>query len=406
MIKKTLTFALCAATAFGAFAQKEAVDRASKMAGKLKDLTEARATIKGAMENPETANEARTYFVAGKIEFDAYDAAKNKLSVNPQDKDVDLSDLGNQLNSGLLYFLKAIPLDSVPNAKGQVKPKHIGDIVKKIAAHHNDYYTEGANYFNAQKYYPEAYESFMNYAEIPTLPFLGSHAPQVPDSARAVSYFNAGIAAYSGNEVLRAAKAFKLARVNGYHDPQCYIYEIASWQNLAQNDSTQEAAAAKAIRDVAEAGYRQFGIEQPLFINNLVNTMVTEENYDGAIALVGEEIAKNPENASLYGLRGFVYDRAGKSAESEADYRKAASLPTADFETLKNAAKKIFRLGQERWNLIEGNSEQARNERQIVKTEYFEAAKAITDRAKAMNSNDPDLDYVVENIDYALETYF
>ena len=92
----------------------------------------------------------------------------------------------------------------------------------------------------------------------------------------------------------------------------------------------------------------------------------------------------------------------GKDTESVDDYRKAASLDNVDFETLKNAIKKIYRVGSDKWNSIEGNSEADRAARLDVKTNYFEAAKALADKAKSINSTDGDLDYLIENIDYAL----
>lgn len=114
-------------------------------------------------------------------------------------------------------------------------------------------------------------------------------------------------------------------------------------------------------------------------------------------------ISQNPENASLYGLRGYVNDRKGDDDASVEDYKKAASLPDVDFETLKNASKKIFKVGTQKWNKIEGATPEQRQE---IKTKYFQYAKDITEKAKAMKADDSDLNYVIENIDYALETFF
>ncbi len=114
-------------------------------------------------------------------------------------------------------------------------------------------------------------------------------------------------------------------------------------------------------------------------------------------------IGETSDNAILYGLRGDVNDRKGDDEASVEDYRKAFELPGVDFETLKNASKKIFKVGTQKWNNIEGASPE---ERQNVKDNYFLYAKKITDKAKEMNEADGDLQYVIENIDYALETYF
>lgn len=111
----------------------------------------------------------------------------------------------------------------------------------------------------------------------------------------------------------------------------------------------------------------------------------------------------NPDNSNLYGLRGFIYDRAGNDDASLNDYRKAASLSDCDYETLKNAAKKIYRVGAVKFGEIAPADQAAKNQ---IKAEYYDEAAAICQRAKSIKSDDPDLDHVIDAIDYALTTYF
>lgn len=405
-MNRFLTIALCMAAAGTACAQKANVDQANKLAGKTDQIKQARELIQQAMQNPETQNDPRTYFTAGKIEFDAYDKATSAKMINPNDPSVNDLDMATELINGYNAFMKALPLDSLPNEKGQVKPKYSKDILNKIAGHANDFFTAGANFFNEKKYYPEAYEAFMIYGDLPGSGMLGKMAAIVDPSQIATSYFNAGLSAYQGGELEKSAEAFHKARNAGYDQPESYIYEIACWQTIAQRDDSRLKEAQEKILDVAKAGHEKFGLEQPLFINNMINSLVTEGNIDGALAQLNDVIAANPDNANLYGLRGYVYDRAEKNDLSEADYRKAASLPDVDFETLKNACKKIFRIGTEKWNEIEGSSAEATAARQNIKTNYFEASKAIADQADSMNPGDADLQNVIESINYALETYF
>ncbi len=403
-MKKLMTFALCFAAIGSMSAQKANVEAAKKLSGKPDKIEEARSLINEAMQNPETANDAQTYFIAGKIEFDAFDKDLTNSMINPAS--VDNLKMGQNLLNGYNNYVKALPLAAVPNEKGKVDTKTPKSIVNTLKGHANDYFKAGADFFNGQKVYPEAYECFMIYADMPEQDFMQGEKLELPDTDRGTAYFNAGLAAYSGNEIYKSADAFRKARNVGYDDKQAYIYEIACWQNAAQRDSTMVQTAQEKIMEVADAGYQKYGMEEPLFINNIVNFLVADEKYDEAVSKVNELIAANPDNAGLYGLRGFVYDRMNKDAESVNDYRKAASLDNVDFETLKNAGKKIYRTGADKWNAIEGNSEEARAARLDVKTNYFEAAKAIADKAKAMNSNDSDLDYLIESIDYALTTYF
>ncbi|MDE6578507.1 MAG: hypothetical protein K2K58_10105, partial [Muribaculaceae bacterium] len=332
-------------------------------------------------------------------------ATKTKM-INPNDPAANAVTMADELIKGYNYFLQALPLDSVPNEKGQVKPKFSKDIVNKIAGHQADFFTAGASYFNEKMYYPQAFDAFMIYGNLPESGMLGKLAALIDPSQVATAFFNAGLSAYSGNEVEKSAEAFKKARLAGYAQPEAYIYEIACWQAVAQRDSSREKEAQSKIYEIAKAGHEKFGLEQPLFINNMINSMVVDGNVEEALSQLNAIIAENPDNAALYGLRGYVYDREGKDAESEADYRKAVTLQNVDFDTLKNASKKIFRIGTTKWNEIEGASAEATAARQNVKTQYFEAAKAIAEQAKAMNADDNDLRNVIESIDYALETYF
>lgn len=405
-MKKFLTLSLVLATAFGVSAQKEAVEQAKKLSGKTDKLTEARSLINEAMQNQETANDAQTYFIAGKIEFDAYDNATKTKMINPDDPTAAGTVMGEELLNGYKYFLQALPLDSIPNEKGQIKPKYSKDIVGKIVGHTNDFFTAGAEFFNDKKYYPEAYEAFMIYGDMPEAAFLGKNAPVIDPAQIATAYFNAGLSAYSGNKVDESAVAFRKARLAGYEQPEGYIYEIACWQNIAQTDEARGKEAQDHITEVAKAGFEKFGIEQPVFLNNLVNNYVINEDFDGAFAIINPVIEQNPETASLYGLRGFIYDRAGNDEASEADYRKAASLPDVDFETLKNVSKKLFRIGTVKLNDVEGTSPEANAARENLRVNYFEAAQNIAEKAGSMNPNDQELQNIMESLDYAITTYF
>lgn len=402
-MKKLLTFALCMAAVGSMSAQKANVEAAKKLAGKPEKIAEARDLINQAIQNPETAQDAQTYYIAGKIEFDAYDKDYATGMINPAS--VDRLKMGEEIINGYNQFLKALPLDQVPNEKGKVKPRFTKDMINKIKGHANDYFQSAVEFFNGHKYYPEAYESFMIYADMPEQDFMAEEKLELPAEDRGTAYFNAGLAAYQGNEIYKSADAFRKARGVGYDDKQAFIYEIACWQAAAQRDSTMEQTAKDKIIGVAEEGYAKYGMEEPLFINNIVNYLVADNKFDEAVNKVTELINAHPDNANLYGLRGFVYDRMGNDDASVADYKKSVSLPDVDFETLKNAGKKIYRVGADKYNVIEGMSAEADAARNDVKVNYFLVAKDIADKAKALNS-DSDLDYLIENIDYALTTFF
>lgn len=403
-MKRIATIALCSLAFCSVNAQKANVDAAKKLAGKIDKVEEARTLINAAKADAETAEDPYTYFLAGKIEYDAYDNAYRKQVINPNDKDVNLLNMAAQLVNGYKNMLEVLPRDKQPNAKGEIKPKYTKDALKAINSHFNDYFGAGGTFYNEHKYYPEAYEAFMIYGTLPKSEFADKSVAATADSLINQSLFNAGVSGYAGNAVSDAAKAFKLARLNGSNNEQNYIYEIACWQYILQNDSTSEQQAKKEIDEIAKAGYEKFGMTQPVFINNLVNTLVMDGKNADAIALVNSQIDKTPDIATLYGLLGFIYDRAEDDENSVANYRKAASMPDVDAETLKNVSKKLFKVGVAKREAMDPQDSAAK---QSIKTEYFEAAKAAAQKAQNMSPDTTrDLNYVLENIDYALETYF
>ncbi|MDE7495673.1 MAG: hypothetical protein K2M67_02365, partial [Muribaculaceae bacterium] len=153
------------------------------------------------------------------------------------------------------------------------------------------------------------------------------------------------------------------------------------------------------------AGNEKFGFDQPVFLSNVVNCLVADKKFNDALAVVDQQIAASPDVAALYALHGFVNARSDNFKDAEADYRKAASFDNADFETLKNASRMIFRRGSEMWNEIEGNTPEAAEARKNVRENYWNWAKATAERAANINPNDGDLNDILDSIDYVLTTY-
>lgn len=402
-MKKVLTLALSLLVVGAVSAQKQVVDQAKKLAGKTDKIEEARSLIKQAIANPETKDQVLTYYVAGKIENDAYDKAKTSLMINPNDDKIDQMAMYEELINGYNYFMQALPFDSLPNEKGQVKPKYSKDMIANINANFNDFFNAGGFFYNNKKYYPEAYTAFMIYGNMPSWENANKVVAAMPDSILNTAFFNAGLSAYAGGALPESAKAFKSARLRNSDNPQNYIYELACWQFMAQKDSTIENEAKKNIEEIALAGYKKFGTSQMLFVNNLINAWVNEGQEQKALDMIGGEINANPNNGALYGLQGYIYDRLHKDSESVDAYKKAASFNDTDASTLKEAAKKIYKVGTEKFNELQPADKAGREQ---VKKEYFEAAKDVVERAKIQMPDDGEINYLLENIDYALTTYF
>lgn len=402
-MKKLFLFAIGGLVAFSASAQADAVKKANGMAGKLDKIEEARAVIKEAMANPETAEDAETYFVAGEIEWKAYDKQAAKQAVNPES--VNNLEMADQLVNGYDYFMQVFPLDVKPDAKGK-NYRFTKKVQKQIKEKIGDFWNAAINYYNADKQYPQAYKAFMIYGDIPGLEELGKEAPVVPDSVRATSYYNAGTVAYTVNANDDAARAFKKARENNYGDSKVYLFEIASWEKIQMADSTRLDEARKNIFEISKDGWEKYGMQQSILLKSMVTALVDEEKITEALDLLNESLEKYPNEAFILGLRGYTYDRTGNDEASEADYRKAAAMDNADFETLRLAASKLLRTGRDKWNEINIGDEDILKEKNDVRNNYFHPAKEIAEKAKKLAGEDQAsndmIDTVLENIDYLL----
>ena len=156
MKKVLLSMALCAA-ATAAFAQKSAVNQAQSIAkSQNADYAEARSLIKGALDNAETKNDAKTWYVAGFVEDQQFSNERTKQMLGQQP---DEAKMYEALGAILPYFKKAYELDQQPNEKGKVKPRFTKDIKGILGANHVYYINGGAYYFD-QKDYQKASDFF------------------------------------------------------------------------------------------------------------------------------------------------------------------------------------------------------------------------------------------------------
>lgn len=402
-MKKILTMALCLTVAGTMSAQKFAVDQAEKLSGKADKIAEARSLLKQAAENPETANDVRTYYTGGKVEYAAYDDAYKKLAINQNDPSLDFGAMGEELVNGYNQYLKALPFDSVPNVKGEIKPKYAKKMISEMLGHYNDYYQIGGMMLNKKLYTPTAYELFTIHASMADQPWASKQVKAVHDTIRANSYYLAGRVAHAANMVPEAIAAFQNARKLGYTNSENDLYELSCWQSIAANDSTQEAKAKEEIEKVARHGYETYGLGQDLFFKNLVISAAQQNKFDEALGLLNTEIAKNPELSWLYGVRSYVYELQGNDEAAITDYRKAASFENADFDTLRVAAGKLLNAGAEKWDAVSSTDKAAR---EAIRAEYWIPAKAIAERAKNLKPDDRRILNIIDRIDYVLETFF
>lgn len=407
-MNKTFVAGLCLLLAGSMAAQKKAVDQASKMAGKPDKIEEARTLLKGAMENPETANDARTYYVAGQVEWKTYDNIKAMNAIKGITTLDD--DMAMMLMNGFNYYLKAMELDPTPDAKGKAN-RFTKDIINQIGGHDWDFYSAGVNFYN-DKNYPSAYGMLNAAADIPANPALkGVSATLIPDSTRGQVYYLAGISAYSSklsdgsNLVPEALKAFKNAADLNYDEPNIYLFQIACLDNMANGDSTLIKQYYPQKIELAKAGFAKYGAEQPNYLGYIIDDYINEQNNaQAALDFLNKAIADNPDVAKFVSMRGYVKGRMKDDKGYLEDTMAAAAMPNADTEVLYDAARASFRYGQAMIGTLGIGQGDAAKRVEYIK-QYIDPALELATKAKSMDKNGiytSKLQKLIDDIDYLI----
>ena len=329
MRKVLFSMALCVA-ATASFAQKSAVNQAQSIAKSQNgDYAEARSLIKGALDNAETKNDAKTWYVAGFIEDQQFSNERTKQMLGQQP---DEAKMYEALGAILPYFKKAYELDQQPNEKGKVKPRFSKDIKGILGADHVYYINGGAYYFD-QKDYQKASDLFEQYLEISDLEMFKGTQTAERDSNYMTVQFYAAVAATQINNHEKAVAALERAkhtaiRQNDVYQYLCYEYEQAK-------DSVN-------LEKTLKEGMELFP-EEPYYLLSLINNYIYSNRNDEAINYLNQAIAKDQNNAQLYDVMGRVYETGLKDyAKAEEYFQKALSINPDYIESISNLGRVYY----------------------------------------------------------------
>ena len=335
MKRVLLTVALCVA-ASASFAQKKVVNEAQSIAkGSNADFGEARTLIKGALENPETKDDAKTWYVAGFIEDQQFNAERAKQILGQQPNEPVMYEA---LYGILPYFQKAYELDQLPNEKGKVKPKYTKDIKSILSANHVYLFNGGAYYFDKQEY-KKAYDFFNQYVEISELPMFEGTQTAEKDSTFMTVQFYAAAAASLAKDSRLAISALERAKNTPYRQYDVYQYLCYEY------GEARTAQDSVMLEKTFEEGMQVFP-DSIFFLNNLINTYIYSNRNEKALELLNVAIQKTPDDATLYNVMGHVYENGVKNpAEAEKYYLLALEKDPNMTIALSNIGRVYYNQG-------------------------------------------------------------
>ena len=399
-MKKTISFlALAAVTAMAATAQQAVVKEAERAYKGGKEAAEVVKIITPAFSDPTTAQAAQTYFIPGAASYKEYDHLLGLKQFNklPENGDKKMDQL---LIQGFDYFTKAFPLDSIPDAKGKVKPKYSKEMVNTIVGHFADYTNAGADLWNAKDYEGayRCWDIFCSIREIPAaVKALKANNAMQPDTVFGEIAFNQDLAACQCNKLPEALAAFGNAKKLGYNKKGLYDYAIAVATQL-KNDDVVLAYAEEAIP--------LYGKEDPMYISQVANYYLQNKQLDKAFSVINDAIALDPNNSQYYVVQGVLYENSESTPDAKAkakeSYKKAMEIDPKNAQAIyyygRQLCEEAFALGD---TAPTKQDEYTAYFNEKIKPLFLQAAD-ILEEAYNLNPDNTDVLKYLENVYYNL----
>ncbi len=377
-MKKISILGVCLMACFSAIAQTNLVkDVERQLKDANPDYAAALKAIQPTFTNPETSGTMMPWYLAGKAGFGLYDQLfiqeQMGQPLSPEQK----KQAGHAIIDGYNYYFKALHLDSIPDAKGKIKPKKSKEILKLLGGNYAQLRNAGIFLFDS-KDYNGAYDAWELYATLPSNPLLGDKAPVAdPDTIVGQIKFYQAIAMLTADDNKRALEKIQQVIPTGYTTIDVYRYGVEAARRL--DDSV-------AMLDLAQKGYELYGTDDISFIGQLINEKLGRSDYQSCFTLVNEAIGATSEANSdmlsqLYDIRGYINEQDGKNEQSMADFQKAIDLNP-------KYAKAYFDLGRMYNNMALKKAEEIGGDvlSEELKTEFLKAAE-LFEKAYDLDSN-------------------
>lgn len=296
-MKKLLLLACGLMISGAAFAQEQVLKEAERaLKVEVPDHGKIANMLKGAMADPTTANNVKTWFLAGKNGFQTWQTGYEQYMQGAQLDNAAKANMSRALVEGYSFLLKALPMDTVIDAKGKVKTKYSKDIVKMISSNSGAFHDAGVFLYESNDL-AGAYHAWEIYQELPTLAVLGKSAPAFDvDSVRAQDYYNMGIFALQAEMKPESMKSFLNSARLGYGDV-AYDNALALASEIKDRDM---------IVEIANEAFAKYGKQN--YIAALINLFIQDKEYDKALQMLNTAIDGNPNSAVLYNAKGILVE--------------------------------------------------------------------------------------------------
>lgn len=373
MSQRFYVILFCLASGLVSVAQNDVVKDAEHILAKAKpDYAEALKTIKPALENEETAKNPQAWYIAGKAALGVWDKLWTELQVGTDVNSDKKKNGARTLTDAYRYFATALPLDSLPDAKGKVKPKYSKEIKKTLARYYRPFRNAGIFLYDAGDL-QGAFDAWEIYVNLPARLKLGQKdlKPDNNTDIGQILYYQA-LAAISSGDNAHAVDKFTSARRSGFSTKDLYLYAMEASRRM-ENDSL--------MIEFARYGNELYGREDVSFSLVLINDCLTNRDYEHARRLASEALAVTSDDK----IKSQLYDVLGVTAEQEGNVEEAFVQFQKSVVYDPDNAKCFFDLGRLIYNeslkIIESGDKEAEESKAIPglkkAAEYFEKAYSL-----------------------------
>ena len=311
---RTIFVALVATLSFTVgYAQKNNVSSAERIAKKKEaDFGEARKLIQQAMANPETKDDAKTYYVAGFIEEQNFTQENLKQVVG---ETPDRAVMNKALLDMYSYYIKAKEIDNQPNEKGKIRPRYTKSILKAFETNLLYFINAGGYYMEVQNF-EDALRAFNAFTSIKAQPeFKGGPVALADSNSMMVDFFSV-ITAYQAG---KKEQAIKLAeKIQDVPYRQNDLLQVLSQTQIEVGDTTAYVNTMKKGLDLFP--------DEAYYSVNLINTYIAQGKDDLAIQTLDAAIKRSPSNVQLYDVMGKLHENAGREEQALSYFKKALEV--------------------------------------------------------------------------------
>ena len=367
--------------ASSAMAQMSLVKEAEKFVGSNnpQELMSALEKIEPATQNPESKDNALTWFTAGRLAFKLFDQMQALRSVGQDAGTIDNAMMGEVLNEGFDAMFKALSLDSVKetnkdgsfkldkNGNPQIKTKYSKDIINSLVSHIQDAGRLADEQRGAENYAGAA-KSYGTFIELVTSPFAKAQNINYADTAVREIRFLEGFCYFFAKDYANALPSLMASKKMGYTENQIDEFVVETVQNAVQ-------------------------------------AIVNNQEYAKAYQLLDNVIADDPNNARIYDVKGRVFEiEDDKNMDRAIEvYKKVVSLNP-------NYAQGFYDLGRalclKAQNTINDNPDMTNAQLKTILAPIYAEAEPLLEKVCQLEpdgDNGKQAKRLIEDIDYKRE---